>query len=135
MQRHKTNRVFLGEDSLSVGVKKWDNKMCANQWLQLDQSDSFSSLPLEDDMGLESCIYQQVQKSTDSLLPQLSHSKSEAHLELVSTPTLQVSHESAPDIEERACEQQVLSILQTPSQIMPIIKTPKSRGRPRRSNT
>ena len=49
---------------------------------------------------------------------------------------VQVSHESTPDIEERACEQQqVLSILQTPSQIMPIIKTPKSRGRPRRSNT
>ena len=136
VQRHKTNRVFLGEDSHSVGVKKWDNKMCANQWLQLDQSDSFSSLPLEDDMGLESCIYQQVQKSTDSLLPQLSHSQLEAQLALVSTPTLQVSHESAPDIEERACEQQqVLSILQTPSQIMPIIKTPKSRGRPRRSNT
>jgi len=33
VQRHKTNRVFLGEDSHSVGVKKWDNKMCANQWL------------------------------------------------------------------------------------------------------
>ena len=69
---------------------------------------------VEDSMGLESNIYQLVQKST-AMFPQETQSHN-----------FSVQNQDNLKIKP-------LSILQTPSTIAPIAKTPKARGRPKGS--
>ena len=81
---------------------------------------------LEDSMGLETIIYQQVQKSTD-LISQDSYYQHEQ---------VQTLQDDATIIEgQDNFKIQPLSILQTPSKVVSNIKTPKSRGRPKGSKT
>ena len=77
-------------------------------------------------MGLETIIYQQVQKSTDLISqdPYYQHEQ------------VQTLQDDATIIEgQDNFKIQPLSILQTPSKVVANIKTPKSRGRPKGSKT
>lgn len=49
----------------------------SSQCLHHDKLEVYDFLPYEDTLGLENCVYQQIQQSADSLLPLDSHSQPE----------------------------------------------------------
>ena len=77
---------------------------------------------VEDPMGLETNIYQQVQKSTDLISQELHFQPGK----------FQPPRDEGVTIEEQDnLKVQPLSILQTPSTIVSNAKTPKERGKPK----
>ena len=94
--------------------------------IQLPQSNDAigEDLIIDDSMGLETNIYQQVQNSIDSI-PRDSYFQHEQ---------VQSLQNGAFTIEgQDTLEIQTLSIVKTPSTISPNAKTPKLRGKPKGS--
>ena len=67
--------VIDGGDCSMVDVQTTPTHTNASQCLRHDKLEVYDFLPSEDTLGLENCVYHQIQKLVDSSLPQVSHSQ------------------------------------------------------------